>query len=81
MITMATIETLVKLGILGVQAIQKLRAASAERKLEIRETPDGPVLDAAALAPHWAAWEAAADAASDHASQRIEDRHAGDPIL
>jgi hypothetical protein len=77
MASFATIEALIKLGIMGVGAIQKMRASHAAGQLAIHDGIGNP-MDAAALASHFAAWEAAADAASAHASQRIEDRHKHD---
>lgn len=73
-----TIEGLIKLGILGVKAIQDIRANRAAGKLHITTADTNVAITDAEFDAHFTKWEAAADAASAHASQRIEDRHKND---
>jgi hypothetical protein len=72
------IAALVQGGFMVIENIQKLKAAHAARAVEFTDGPDGPVLADDVVAGHFAKWEAGADEASAHASQRIEDRHRDD---
>jgi hypothetical protein len=69
------IEAFIRLGLIGAAGIQKILAARAARKLEVVETPEGPVMDDATFALHVEKWHKAADEASAHASERLEARH------
>lgn len=73
-----TINALIQLGMMGIGAIQRIREDRASRKLEVTDGPNGPEMDDATFDAHFVKWTIAADTASQHASERIEDRHRTD---